>query len=314
MANASAAAAVSSSKTPIISLEKEGNKVVAVCSLRRSDGTCREVRSNPCSKRGHALNSLKKALAKQGIETSPTDQWVIKSDLDIPESASDFEAEEFEKPQTQELPQALQTSPGLINPVEHHDRWVMFYKMAKEAVGGEGTMADIAITLKALGCASPFERDGDGKPFHMYADSLIQAPKPGEGERRQLPNNNGFLRDSQGRTPVEPGSRARETDARHPANRTRGNGIHRGQPVVAQKNEERVLRPTSFKFGNLFGINVPDGWEDVGETTPPKDVVEITKFSYESQQIETRAYEAVRGWTRNKKGTGWVTTFPRRVA
>lgn len=133
---------------------------------------------------------------------------------------------------------------GLLTPVEEPERWAAAYHFAATAVGEEGTPTDIALLMKTGGFASPWDRDRQDKPYHMYATNAhVRTPRKGEGEHRRLLNNNNYERDYQGRSPVEAGSKARETSALHPANEPE----RPARKSKAQQKAERAALPEHVK-------------------------------------------------------------------
>jgi hypothetical protein len=193
------------------------------------------------------LNIIGPAIKSEGpaIEfIEPTTTPAIESE----EEAPDTEREP-------ELHRALRPVEGRISPVDQPERWVAIYNGVKARYGTAD--AELVLTaMKGMNCASPFERDSEGRPFHMYADnSQVRAPRPGEGERRQLRNPNGYNRDFQGRTPVEPGSLARETDPFHPANKPeRTRRMSRADRMAQGKAANAELRasdPAGFEAKQL---------------------------------------------------------------
>lgn len=224
----------------------------------------KEFTGKPCTSTGFAVKSLRAVLEGIGLVLPPTKEL----NLIQPETAPAFgftnetttpaiESEEMD-PETErepELHRALRPVEGRISPVDQPERWVAIYNGVKARYGTAD--AELILTaMKGMNAASPYERDAEGRPFHMYADnSQVRTPRPGEGERRQLRNNNGYNRDFMGRTPVEPGSKARETDPFHPANKPeRTKRMGRAERMAAGKQANAELRtndPAGFEAKQL---------------------------------------------------------------
>lgn len=185
-----------------------------------------------------------------------------------------------EEPKLPSIQDAIET--GLVTPIADLDRYAAAYRYAKVAMGEAGEPGDIARLMKAGGFASPFDRDADGRPFHLYCtDEFVRAPRKGEGERRRLKNSNGFERDFQGRSPVEEGSLARETSPNHPANEPErkrrktkveltdaqkaGRAAYKlGSAASAANNGTQEQKREAYKLGYVAGLAA------AGETSDPK--------------------------------------------
>ena len=82
---------------------------------------------------------------------------------------------------------------------------------------------------------------------------------------------------------------------------------------------KRAPEPSTFKIpgpNGPFMVCCPDGWNSISDKTAPPDdaVIPVNAVNYETKQPEVRYYMAgKRGWTRNKKGTGWIALFPKRI-
>lgn len=228
------------------------------------------IEGKPCTTTGFALKSLRAVTKAMGKELPPnralnvveldakpaptiefTNGPAIESDEESPATermAPDSEPEP-------ELHRALRPVEGRISPIDQPERWVAIWKGVVARYGTQDPEL-ILTAMKGMNAASPFERDADGRPFHMYADSsLVRAPRPGEGERRQLRGMNNFNRDFKGRTPVEPGSVARDTDPHHPANRPeRVKRMSKADRMAAGKAANAELRandPAGFEAKQL---------------------------------------------------------------
>jgi len=224
------------------------------------------IEGKPCTSPKFAIKSLRSvtkalgnSLPKEGLNIVGPAPKPETSAIEFTEPGTPaIESEEEEAPETErepELHRALRPVEGRISPVDQPERWVAIYNGVKARYG----TADVELILtamKGMNCASPYERDSEGRPFHMYADnSQVRTPRPGEGERRQLRNPNGFNRDYKGRTPVEPGSLARDTDPYHPANKpertrrmTRADRMAQGKAANA---ELRANDPAGFEAKQL---------------------------------------------------------------
>ncbi len=227
------------------------------------------IEGKPCTTIGFAVKSLRAVTKAMGKELPQKDQLNIIEPATKPATAIEFtnspaiESEE-DGPATErtpasepepELHRALRPVEGRISPVDQPERWVAIYRGVVARYGSQDSEL-ILTAMKGMNAASPFERDTDGRPFHMYADSsLVRTPRPGEGERRQLRNANGYNRDFQGRTPVEPGSLARDTDPHHPANKPEHTKrMSRADRMAAGKIANAELRandPAGFEAKQL---------------------------------------------------------------
>lgn len=231
------------------------------------------IEGKPCTSPKFAVKSLRAVTKAAGRELPPANELNLIGDITpavIPTNSAieftngpAFESEEAE-PATErtpvsepepELHRALRPVEGRISPIDQPERWVAIWKGVVARYGTQDPEL-ILTAMKGMNAASPFERDADGRPFHMYADSsLVRAPRPGEGERRQLRNPNGYNRDFMGRTPVEPGSVARDTDPHHPANRPeRVKRMSKADRMAAGKAANAELRandPAGFAAQQL---------------------------------------------------------------
>lgn len=247
-----------------VNIKQVAGGVVAVVNTNRGP-----VEGKPCTTIGFAIKSLRAVTKAMGKELPQKDQLNIVEPAIQPASAIEFTngpaIESDDGPATErmvpnsepepELHTALRPVEGRISPVDQPERWVAIYRGIIARYGSADS--ELVLTaMKGMNAASPFERDADGRPFHMYADnSLVRTPRPGEGVRRQLQNPNGFNRDFQGRTPVEPGSVARDTDPNHPANRPeRVKRMSRADRMAAGKAANAELRandPAGFEAKQL---------------------------------------------------------------
>lgn len=180
-----------------------------------------------CGSEARAINSLNSVIKGMGKEIP---QWNIIHPVSAVASFDFLTEAEGGEPTTERMPEvpeaevepelhpALRPTEGRISPLDQPERWVAIYRGVVARFGTDPEI--LSGAMKNMNCASPYERDSEGRPFHMYSDyNLVRAPRPGEGERRQTKGINGFNRDYKGRTPLEPGSVARDTDPWHPANK-----------------------------------------------------------------------------------------------
>lgn len=247
-----------------VNIKQVAGGVVAVVNTTRGP-----IEGKPCTTTGFALKSLRAVTKALGRELPKNSELNVVEPDTKPAPAIEFtngpafESEEAE-PATErtpvsepepELHRALRPVEGRISPIDQPERWVAIWKGVVARYGTQDPEL-ILTAMKGMNAASPFERDADGRPFHMYADSsLVRAPRPGEGERRQLRNPNGYNRDFMGRTPVEPGSVARDTDPHHPANRPeRVKRMSKADRMAAGKAANAELRandPAGFEAKQL---------------------------------------------------------------
>lgn len=247
-----------------VNIKQVAGGVVAVVNTTRGP-----IEGKPCTTTGFALTSLRAVTKALGRELPKNSELNVVEPDTKPAPAIEFtngpafESEEAE-PATErtpvsepepELHRALRPVEGRISPIDQPERWVAIWKGVVARYGTQDPEL-ILTAMKGMNAASPFERDADGRPFHMYADSsLVRAPRPGEGERRQLRNPNGYNRDFMGRTPVEPGSVARDTDPHHPANRPeRVKRMSKADRMAAGKAANAELRandPAGFEAKQL---------------------------------------------------------------
>lgn len=230
------------------------------------------IEGKPCTSPKFAVKSLRAVTKAAGRELPPANELNLIGDITpavIPtNSAIEFINDDSTPavqpmeaaPDTEREPElhpALVTPAGLITPVEAPERWLGAYNLAKMAIGPEGQPVDLIKVMKAAGFASPWSLDGQGRAFHTYTEArkeIVPAPKAGEGARRILQNNNGYNRDFKGRTPMEPGSLARETDSRHPGNRPERN--------VSNAPRGKAARMEAAKAANAnLRANDPAGFE-----------------------------------------------------
>lgn len=292
------------------------------------------IEGKPCTSPKFAVKSLRAVTKAAGRELPPANELNLIGDITpavIPtNSAIEFINDDSTPavqpmeaaPDTEREPElhpALVTPAGLITPVTEPERWLGAYNLAKMAIGPEGQPVDLIKVMKAAGFASPWSLDGQGRAFHTYTEArkeIVPAPKAGEGARRILQNNNGYNRDFKGRTPMEPGSLARETDARHPGNRPERNAERK----PGERPTGFTTEPSSFKFKNTFGIFVPDIYHG-DASRKPMGMIQVNRRDSSGDVgsdglfpiTETRFYEATKEWRRSKAGNGWVTFYPRRV-
>ncbi len=233
------------------------NKLTATVKTTKGDLT-----GKACGSEGRAIQSLN-TLIKNAGKAVP--EWnIIRPESPttiafLEETTPAIESEEAEpatihmapvsEPEP-ELHRLLKPVEGRISPLSDPERWVAIYRGVVARYGNDAEM--VLAAMKGMNAASPYERDADGRPFHMYSDNnLVRAPRPGEGERRQTRGLNGYNRDYKGRTPVEPGSLARDTDPHHPANRPeRGKRMTKADRMAAGRAENAMLRandPAGFE-------------------------------------------------------------------
>lgn len=221
------------------------------------------IKSKPCITQDKALNSLRKVLKDHGLElppnkelpnarfalnrpvnSTPAIQFTDSTPVTAPDTTR-IPAPALEPESEPELNRLLKPVEGLISPLSDAKRWVAIYRGVVACYGNDSE--NIIVAMKNMNCASPWARDSLDRPFHMYSDNnLVPAPRPGEGNRRQLKNANGFNRDFMGRTPVEPGSLAMDTEAFHPANKPeRQKGLNKADRMALGKAENDALRAAS---------------------------------------------------------------------
>ncbi len=239
------------------------NKFLATVKTTKGD-----MSGKSCGSEGRAIQSLNTIIKNAG---KAVPEWNIirpagETSFEFASNATTPAIESEDAPTTERMAPAIEPEPepelhrllkpveGRISPIDQPERWVAIYRGVVARFGSDAEL--VVSAMKGMNAASPFERDADGRPFHMYSDNnLVRAPRPGEGERRQTRSLNGYNRDFKGRTPVEPGSLARDTDPFHPANKPeRTRRMSKTDRMAAGKAANAELRakdPAGFEAKQL---------------------------------------------------------------